>query len=313
MRLFVGVTDDQWFHFLAEQARCEEVNFWRPSGTGFQALGEGELFLFKLHAPNHFIVGGGFFARALHLPLSLAWDSFGTANGVRDLPEMRRRISKYRREQEATLGNPSITCLMLAEPFFLPRDEWIPVPASFKSNVVVGKGYNTKDEEGRWLFNAVTERLQVKLQPSTEHRPATVAAVETPRYGAPQIVRPRLGQGTFRALVTEAYGRRCAVTGEKTLPVLEAAHVQPYASGGPHEVSNGLLLRSDLHRLYDQGYIAVDPDDRRLLVSGRIREEFQNGRHYYALEGQRIADPQGTFAPVTHERLLYHAEHVYRA
>ncbi|MBB5366486.1 HNH endonuclease [Deinococcus humi] len=87
-----------------------------------------------------------------------------------------------------------------------------------------------------------------------------------------------------------------------------AAHVQPYASGGPHEVSNG-LLRSDLHRLYDQVHITVEPDERRLLVSGRIREEFQNGRHYYALEGQRI----GTFASVTHERLLYHTEHVYRA
>ena len=74
-----------------------------------------------------------------------------------------------------------------------------------------------------------------------------------------------------------------------------------------------LLLCSDLHRLYDQGDITVDPDERRLLVSGRIREEFQNGRHYYALEGQRIADPQEQFALVTHERLLYHAQHVYRA
>ena len=292
---------------------CEEVNFWRPSGTGFQALGEGELFLFKLHAPHHFIVGGGFFARALHLPLSLAWDSFGTANGVRDLPEMRRRIAKYRREPEATLGNPSITCLMLAEPFFLPREEWIPVPASFKSNIVVGKGYTTETRKVAGCSTRSRSVYRPGRRLSAEQRPATVAAVETPRYGAPQIVRPRLGQGTFRALVTEAYGRRCAVTGEKTLPVLEAAHVQPYASGGPHEVSNGLLLRSDLHRLYDQGYIAVDPDDRRLLVSGRIREEFQNGRHYYALEGQRIADPQEKFAPVTHQRLLYHAEHVYRA
>ncbi len=313
MRVFVGVTDDQWFDFLARQSRCEEVNFWRPSGTGFQALGEGELFLFKLHAPHHFIVGGGFFARALQLPISLAWDSFGTANGVANLSEMRRKIGKYRREPEATLGNPPITCLMLAEPFFFPRDEWIPVPASFKSNIVVGKGYTTTDEEGRRLFDAVTARLQSRAQPLAEQGPATVAAVETPRFGAPQIVRPRLGQGTFRALVTEAYGRRCAVTGEKTLPVLEAAHVQPYASGGPHEVSNGLLLRSDLHRLYDQGYITVEPDERRLLVSPRIREEFQNGRHYYALEGQRIADPQEKFAPVTHQRLLYHAEHVYRA
>lgn len=86
MRLFVGVTDDQWFHFLAGHAQCDEVNFWRPSGKGFQALGEGELFLFKLHAPDHFIVGGGFFARALRLPLSLAWESFGEANGVRANP-----------------------------------------------------------------------------------------------------------------------------------------------------------------------------------------------------------------------------------
>ena len=84
----------------------------------------------------------------------------------------------------------------------------------------------------------------------------------------------------------------------------KAAHVQPYAGSSP---STGcLLLCSDLHRLYDQGDIAVDPDDRCLLVSGRIREEFQNGRHDYALEGQRIADHR-TFTPVTRERLLYHA------
>lgn len=311
MRLFVGVTDDQWFHFLAAQPACDEVNFWRPSGVGFQALGEGELFLFKLHAPHHFIVGGGFFTRALQVPLSLAWDAFGPANGVPDLGAMRRRIAKYRRQTPEALGNPPITCLMLAEPFFLPREEWILVPASFKSNIVTGKGYDTREGEGRELFEAVKERLQGRVPSGT--RPATLAAAATPRYGAPRIVTPRLGQGTFRALVTEAYGRRCAVTGEKTLPVLEAAHVQPYASGGPHEVSNGLLLRSDLHRLYDQGYVTVDPDDRRLLVSPRIREEFQNGRHYYALEGQALAAPQRGFAPVTRERLLYHAEQVYRA
>lgn len=312
MRLFVGVTDDQWFHLLAGRPDLTEVNFWRPSGQGFGALGEGELFLFKLHAHHHFTVGGGFFARALRLPLGLAWDSFREANGVRDLAEMRRRIARYRRQPEGALGNPDLTCLMLAEPFFWKREEWIPVPASFKTNIVVGKGYDTATEEGRWLFDAVTDRLRDSRE-SGDERPATVAAADTPRFGAPRIVRPRLGQGAFRAMVTEAYGRRCAVTGEKTLPVLEAAHVQPYAEGGPHDVSNGLLLRSDLHRLYDQGYVTVDPHERRLLVSRRIREEFDNGRHYYALEGQPIAQPGRGFAPVTRERLLYHAEHIYRA
>ncbi|WP_234009275.1 HNH endonuclease [Deinococcus sp. NW-56] len=287
------------------------MNFWRPSGQGFGALGEGELFLFKLHAPHHFIVGGGFFARAVRLPLTLAWDAFREANGVPDQDVMRRRIAHYRRTPLEPHANPEITCLLLAEPFFFPREQWIPVPESFKSNIVVGKGYATDEADGRALFDAVTERLQAQVDHALEVLPATEAAVSA-RFGAPRTVRPRLGQGAFRALVTEAYARRCAVTGEKTLPVLEAAHVQPYAQGGPHAVENGLLLRSDLHRLYDQGYVTVDPDDRRLIVSPRIREEFDNGRHYYALEGQALAPPERGFRPVSRERLLFHAEQVYR-
>lgn len=142
--------------------------------------------------------------------------------------------------------------------------------------------------------------------------PATATVVTSARYGAPQIVRLRLGQGAFRALVTEAYERRCVITSEKTLPVLEAAHVQPFNAGGPHEVANGLLLRSDLHRLYDLGYVTVEPDERRLLVSRRIRDEFEKGRHYYALEGVMARLPGLGFDSVTSERLRYHAEHVFR-
>lgn len=91
--------------------------------------------------------------------------------------------------------------------------------------------------------------------------------------------RSRLGQGAFRVMVTDAYQRRCAVTGEKTLPVLEAAHIRPYALSGPNRVSNGLLLRSDLHTLFDLGYITVTPE-LRLLVSRRLREEWHNGLEY---------------------------------
>ena len=94
-------------------------------------------------------------------------------------------------------------------------------------------------------------------------------------------------------LVTEAYDRRCAVTGEKTLPVLEAAHIRPYAESGPHLVSNGLLLRSDLHTLFDRGYITVTPA-LRVEVSRRIREEFENGREYYKHHGQPLAVKPGS-------------------
>ena len=52
------------------------------------------------------------------------------------------------------------------------------------------------------------------------------------RFGEPHLIRPRLGQGAFRVLVTDIYRRRCAVTQERTLPALEAAHIRPYGDGG---------------------------------------------------------------------------------
>ena len=57
------------------------------------------------------------------------------------------------------------------------------------------------------------------------------------------------------------------MTQERTLPVLEAAHINAYAHGGPHQLSNGLLLRSDLHTLFDRGYITVDPSEAKIVVS----------------------------------------------
>ena len=93
MDLFVGVTDGDWYELLANQPGLDEVNFWQPGGNHqFKALKPGELFLFKLHSPRHFIVGGGVFAHASLLPLSLAWESFGISNGADTLIEMRRRI-----------------------------------------------------------------------------------------------------------------------------------------------------------------------------------------------------------------------------
>ena len=88
-------------------------------------------------------------------------------------------------------------------------------------------------------------------------------------------------------MVTDAYLRRCAVTGEKTLPVLEAAHIKPYALEGPHSVKNGILLRSDLHKLFDLGYVTVTPA-LRLEVSPRLKAEWENGREYYAYHGREL-------------------------
>jgi len=128
-------------------------------------------------------------------------------------------------------------------------------------------------------------------------------------YGEEYLTRGRLGQGAFRVLVTDAYQRRCAVTGERTLPVLEAAHIRPYSLAGPHQISNGILLRSDLHKLFDLGYITVTPE-RRLLVSSRLRADWHNGREYYAHHGQPLRfEPEVPASRPAAEFLEWHKEH----
>src|SRR5690606_4188260 len=104
------------------------------------------------------------------------------------------------------------------------------------------------------------------------------------RYGKSVLVKVRIGQGAFRVMVTNAYEKKCAITGEKTLPVLEAAHIKPYAKSGRHLISNALLLRSDIHKLFDTGYLTITTD-HKVLVSRRIKEEFENGREYYRFHG----------------------------
>jgi len=279
MKIWVGVTDEDWFTHLSH-LKPDEVNFWQPSGgRAFRALAPGEPFLFKLHSPKNFIVGGGFFVSHTPLPASLAWDAFGMKNGVGSLEELHARIRRYRRDTKTV--DPVIGCTFLAEPFFLNESAWLPVPKSWAPNIVQGKTYDTDSSDGRMLWESVQLRICV-----TEPGVAAEAA-DKPRFGSEFLARSRLGQGAFRVLVTDAYERRCAVTGEKTLPVLEAAHIKPYALNGPHQVSNGILLRSDLHRLFDLGYVTITPD-LQLEVSSRLKAEWQNGREYYAHHGQPL-------------------------
>jgi len=80
MRGYVGVTDGDWYHFLADRPEVSsaEVNFWRPGGgRGFHALAQGEPFFFKTHAPHNRVVGGGFYSGFAALRVSEAWQMFG--------------------------------------------------------------------------------------------------------------------------------------------------------------------------------------------------------------------------------------------
>lgn len=303
IKLVIGVTDDEWFELLRNRPDLDEVNFWAPGARNFKALQPGELFLFKLRAPRNAIVGGGYFAHANTLPCSLAWEAFGEANGAHSEREMRTRIDKLRRVASVDQSDFSIGCRILTQPFFFEETDWISVPPSWSCNIVSFKTYSTANVEGRRLWRDVNDRLK--------RRPGNASAEISPPYGEPRPVKPRLGQGAFRVLVTDIYRRRCAVTQERTLPALDAAHIRPYSEGGKHEAHNGLLLRRDIHHLFDTGYVTVTPDFK-FEVSHRIREEFENGRDYYKLDGRRIYVPkQPDLRPDTGS-LAWHNDNCFR-
>jgi putative restriction endonuclease len=299
--IFVGVTDRDWYENLRSLAGLDEVNFWHPSASHFRALEPGGLFLFKLHSPDDFIVGGGVFAHHSVLPLSLAWDAFGEKNGVSGLVEMTARLARYQRQLRTVDLRARLTfrigCSLIEEPFFFERPDWFP-PPEWHRNIVTGKGYSLGEPAGQELWRAVQERR-------AEPAPLLGVASPAPRYGAPILIQPRLGQGSFRVMVADAYRRRCAITGERVLPVLEAAHIVPYSEGGPHQVRNGLLLRRDLHTLFDEGYLSVTPD-HLVEVSRRLKDDWENGRDYYALEGASVQLPAHESDRPDTDALMWH-------
>src|SRR5262249_37609196 len=141
--------------------------------------------------------------------------------------------------------------------------------------------------------NADGFALWNQLQEAARQLPRSAAlgfAESGARFGAPTLITPRLGQGAFRIAVTEAYHRQCAVSGGKVLPALDAAHIRPYADGGLHMKSNGILLRKDIHCIFDAGYATVD-SDYRFVVSNKVREVFNNGEEYLRLHRKVLRLP----------------------
>jgi putative restriction endonuclease len=310
MRIYVYPTDPNWFRFLSHAPDVDEVNFWQPGGhRAFSGLAPGELLLFRLKSPVNLIAGGGVFVRSSVLPIPLAWEAFGHKNGVASLSDFRTVLGRYKE------GGPNrlIGCIALADPVFLPQDQWIPVPKDYHANLVQGKQYNATEGTGRSLL-AWAQTVLYGPRPGAVResvvppRPDPVPGV---MWTEGVIGRRRLGQGAFRVLVSEAYARRCAISGERTVPVLEAAHILPVADGGEHRLTNGMLLRADIHRLFDDGYVGID-ERYRVHVSRRLKEDWQNGKIYYQHEDRTLHIPEAIECRPDPQLLQWHMDTRFR-
>lgn len=307
MRGYVGVTDTDWYEFLSARPGLTEVNFWRPrSKNRFAALNPGEFFFFKLKAAegNH-VVGGGIFADWELLPLSAAWEVYKEGNGAPSLDELRRLIAAH--TEIGPRDDPEIGCVLLRDVTFFPRDAIAGPPPDFARNLVQGRTYDLDAPQYSGYFDIVAAQvlsIHAEIDPAWRHH--------GPMWSDPRLRRERLGQRGFQVAVLNAYNRKCAISGTKIWPALQAAHIVPVTKGGEHRIDNGLLLRSDIHTMFDRGFLGVDAN-YRLRVSPLLREVFGNGDSYYARQGQVITLPERDNQRPNREFLDWHLHEVFQA
>ncbi len=300
--LCVSPTDNTWFQFLAARAPAlDEVNFWSPSGRVLRAP-RGTPFLFKLKSPINAIGGGGFIDYSQPLTLRDAWEYYDVKNGAESFTQLEGMIGRYLRR--SATGDDMIGCTILSQPFFFKTNEFVSPPEDWKPEIVSAKYYD--------FSNPNTARLLHDIETRRPHVQPEFSIAPFGGTGKPIFRLPRHGQGTFRRLVLTAYDNQCAVTGEHTIPVLQASHIKPFAETLQHEVQNGISLRADIHTLFDRGYVTITPE-HRFLVSNALRRDFSNGRVYYKHDGELVHLPDNAALRPRSEFLEWHGDVVFKA
>lgn len=296
---------------------AEEFVLWRPAGQSGATipLGPGEPVILTVpteaSSSSRSAVGGGLFSGRSRMTLSELWEWFGEASGARGLQELRSSYTVATSRELEAADDPDVDTTLLHHVRFFTLEERVEVPIDATSFTFNQGRY--VQLSGRTSSDPALRAVLTYFDPKSEPGADEVARIvlSTIRAAARSVV-PRLGQGAFRAMVSDAYSHQCALTGYKVRPVLEAAHIKSYSSGGEHRLDNGLLLRSDVHTLYDRGFIAFD-DLGGLMVSSQLRERFGNGDWYYARVGSPLAAPKRSVDAPNREFLAWHREAVFLA
>jgi putative restriction endonuclease len=288
------VTNNDWFDRLSREAtggppvRLDEACFWHPHALRPVVDAEpGEIAFLKLKAPQSAIGGYGFFAAFfVASDANWAWRNFGVRAGVGSRTELARLLGRSDEEMRTPLG-----CTLLRNLTFWPDHRWLAwrEERGFRRQNV--RGGREKDPANAALLMATVAADGAATPPDLVSNFRLLDTDERRRVEHEEAVRE--GQRVFRARLLDAYGRQCAITGEHTEPVLEAAHIQPYLGPASNHVQNGLLVTSEFHTLFDDGLVAIEPPagnrrEHRIRVSKTIRERWNNGHRYNAYDGRPL-------------------------
>lgn len=146
-----------------------------------------------------------------------------------------------------------------------------------------GLGFTVEVDSGAARF----PQRKSRRSKAADEQPFGPKNEENTRRRIEQTIVQRRGQQNFHNSLISAYGKKCTITGCPILDVLEAAHIVPYRGTYTNRTSNGLLLRADLHTLFDCNLLTIDPETIKIHLDPRIRNS-----EYREWNGRRIRMPE---------------------
>lgn len=288
----IAPTDNDWFGFLKGTELNSYVNFWTPTPWNVKKLNPSDRWYFLLKSPIREIGGFGEFVQYENLSTDEAWNKFGRRNGCQDKAEFQNRISHYIDKNSIKFkGAPvqakdyKLGCIILKNCEFWD-EEYFKKPSDFKiefpKQVVKFKYFNNPDT----------------LQKKEELSPPDFIPIVSLREENKRLVNQRAGQGDFKGKILKAYDNRCCITSETCPELLEAAHIQKYINENSNHIQNGLLLRVDLHRLFDSGLLNID-DSYSVQISPELKSTA-----YTILQDKKIILPRARYNHPSKEALI---------
>jgi putative restriction endonuclease len=291
-------TDLDWFEQLQTGNPCDFVNFWTPTDWKVKGLSGGDRLYFMLKAPIRKVGGYGHFYQYRLMPTSNAWKEFGLGNGVYNQAELVERTQKYAAKHVqgyVPSNDPEIGCIVLSNAVFFDEDDYF-TPESYGfqfAKQVVKLKYFPEADDIPHATSSNFEQNEFSIVP-----PVAGAKRRVP-------VKDRKGQPGFRNRVLAAYKKRCAVTGIRTVEVLEAAHIQPYVDERSNHIQNGICLRVDLHRLFDNGLFSIT-DDFKIIVSKKLSDG-----PYSKIDGRSLRLPKKAHEQPSKAALGHHRQEFF--
>lgn len=299
MTFAIANTDLDWFDTLKRESLGEVVNFWTPTPWNISGLQRGDPLYFMLKSPVRKIGGYGLFFEYRNMKASEAWRRYGLSNGVYDFEELVERTQAYAEKNSQTFTpnrDPDIGCIILSDPVVFDDDDFFkPEDYGFEFAKQVVKIKYFEAGEIPHYQSSINVAADYELIDVKEGRKKH------------SYIKDRVGQPAFRRAVLRAYKNRCAVTKSKVVEVLQAAHIQPYVDARSNHVKNGICLRADLHRLFDEGMIAIN-DDFSIEVCTRLKKA---SPAYGELDGRKIRLPIGEEERPSQVALKFHRSNIF--